>query len=383
MIDRLIAFIRDQYGTTEPIPLHAPTFGGREKQYVVDAIESTFVSSAGAYVDRFEGGIAAYTGAERAVAVVNGTAALHTALILAGVAEGDLVVTQALTFVATCNAIAYCRARPLFIDVDRARMGLSPPALHDWLAAHADVDDRGVCRRRADGCVIRAAVVMHTFGHPADLDGLMQVCARWGIFLIEDAAEALGSLYKQRHTGTIARVGALSFNGNKIITTGGGGAILANTELGAHAKHLTTTAKRPHAYEFFHDEIGYNYRMPNLNAALGCAQLEQLDRFVAAKRTLSERYRAVLAGSALQFVDEPADSRSNFWLIAVLCSDRRDRDSILKATNERGVMTRPVWTLMTRLPMFADCPRGDLSNSTWLEERLINLPSSVPEVGRA
>ncbi len=381
MIERLIAFIRDEYATAQAIPLHAPTFGGNEKAYVVDAIESTFVSSVGVYVDRFEAGIAAYTGAERAVAVANGTAALHTTLILAGVSEGDLVVTQALTFVATCNAIAYCRARPLFIDVDRARMGLSPLALQEWLEAHADVDDRGVCRRRADGCVIRAAVVMHTFGHPADLDGLTQVCGRWRIPLIEDAAEALGSLYKQRHTGTIARMAALSFNGNKIVTTGGGGAILADAELGARAKHLTTTAKRAHPYEFFHDEIGYNYRMPNLNAALGCAQLEQLDRFVTAKRWLAGRYRAMLAGSELQFVDEPADSRSNFWLNAVLCGNRRDRDSILQATNARGVRTRPVWTLMTRLPMFADCPRSDLSNSTWLEDRLINLPSSVPAVG--
>ncbi len=378
MIDRLVQFVRETYRTTEFIPLHAPVFAGREKDYVLDAIESTFVSSVGAFVGRFEADVAAYTGAERAVAVVNGTAALHTTLMLSGVRPGDLVITQALTFVATCNAISYAHAEPLFIDVDRDRMGLSPVALAAWLDIHAEQDGQGRCRRKSDGRPIRAAIAMHTFGHPADLDRLVDVCARWNLFLIEDAAESLGSTYKGRHTGTVGRLGALSFNGNKLLTTGGGGMVLADAELGTRAKHLTTTAKRPHPYEFFHDEIGYNYRMPNLNAALGCAQMEQIDRFVARKRVLAQSYAEALAGSDLAFVREPTDSRSNYWLNAVVCEHRAHRDAVLAETNAAGVMTRPIWTLMTRLPMFKDCPRGDLANSEWLEDRIVNLPSSVP-----
>lgn len=378
MIDSLIRFVRDTYRTAEFIPLHAPVFAGREKDFVLESIESTFVSSVGAFVDRFEADVAAYTGAERAVAVANGTAALHTTLILIGVQPGDLVITQALTFVATCNAISYANAEPLFIDVDRDRMGLSPVALAEWLDAYAELDDEGKCRRASDGRPIRAVIPMHTFGHPADLDGLVEVCARWNLFLIEDAAEALGSTYKGRHAGTIGLLGALSFNGNKLLTTGGGGVLLANAELGTRAKHLTTTAKRPHPYEFFHDEIGYNYRMPNLNAALGCAQMEQIDSFIIRKRALAERYADALAGSTFAFVREPADSRSNYWLNAVLCSDRAHRDAVLAETNAAGVMTRPIWTLMTRLPMFKHCQRSDLANSEWLEDRLVNLPSSVP-----
>lgn len=383
MIDRLIRFVRDTYRTADFIPLHAPVFAGREKDYVLETIESTFVSSVGAFVDRFEADVAAYTGIERAVAVVNGTAALHTTLILAGVQPGDLVVTQALTFVATCNAISYAHAEPLFIDVDRERMGLCPAALGEWLDAQAELDAQGQCRRRSDGRPIRAVVPMHTFGHPADLDGLVAVCARWNLFLIEDAAESLGSTYKGRHTGTIGQLGALSFNGNKLLTTGGGGVVLADAALGARAKHLTTTAKRPHPYEFFHEEIGYNYRMPNLNAALGCAQMEQIDGFLARKRALAENYAEALAGSTLTFVREPADSHSNYWLNAVLCEDRAHRDVVLAKTNAAGVMTRPIWTLMSRLPMFEHCPRGDLANSEWLEDRVVNLPSSVPPAGQA
>lgn len=377
MFDALIRFVREQYQTEAFIPLHAPLFSGREKELVVDTIDSTFVSSVGAYVDRFESDMAAYTGCERAVATVNGTSALHIGLLLAGVKPGDLVITQPLTFVATCNAIAYAEAKPLFIDVDRHTLGLSASAMREWLSEHACIADDGLCRTKRDDTIIRACVPMHTFGHPADLDGLVAVCEEWNIAIIEDAAESLGSLYHGRHTGTFGRLGILSFNGNKIITTGGGGMILTNHELGTHAKHLTTTAKMPHAYEFVHDEVGYNYRMPNINAALGCAQLEQLERFIEAKRELAHRYADQLSGSDMQFITEPEGCRSNYWLNAVICADRMQRDALIKTTNAKGVMTRPIWTLMNRLPMFAECIKGDISNAEWLEERVVNLPSSV------
>lgn len=378
MFESLIQFVRDQYPGEGMVPLHAPTFSGQDQGYVADAIESTFVSSVGAYVDRFEAEVADYAGCTRAVATVNGTAALHVALQLAGVGRGDLVITQALTFVATCNAIHYCGAEPVFVDVDRHTLGLSPLALLAFLEEHACLDDDGVCRMTADGRVIRACVPMHTFGHPVDLDGLVAVCARWNLALVEDAAESLGSFYKGRHTGTFGRLGVLSFNGNKVITTGGGGMVLADAELGARAKHLTTTAKKPHPYEYEHDEIGYNYRMPNLNAALGCAQLERLEAMIAAKRALADRYAAFLAGGELEFVREPAGCRSNYWLNAVICEDQEQRDALLKATNAAGVMTRPIWTLMNRLPMFSHCRIGSLEMAEWLAARVVNLPSSVP-----
>jgi len=377
MFESLIQFVREQYKTNEYIPLHAPVFAARESEYVLDTISSTFVSSVGTYVDRFEIDMANYTSSPRAIAVVNGTAALHIALQLVGVKSGDLVITQPLTFVATCNAIRYCGAEPVFVDVDLHTLGLSPAAMAYWLEEHALIDTDGLCRTKADGQVIRACLPMHTFGHPADLDGLMAVCEQWNLMLVEDAAESLGSLYKGQHTGTLGALGTLSFNGNKIITTGGGGMILTNEELGTHAKHLTTTAKKAHSFEYIHDEVGYNYRLPNLNAALGCAQLEQLEGFIARKRVLAARYTEELEGSDLQFVLEPEDCRSNYWLNAVLCENRLQRDSLLKATNEQGVMTRPVWALMNHLSMYASCHRGELANAEWLEERLVNLPSSV------
>ncbi|MBK8892450.1 MAG: LegC family aminotransferase [Dechloromonas sp.] len=377
MFEALIRFVREQYRTNDFIPLHAPVFKGRERDYVVDTIESTFVSSVGAYVDRFESDMAAYTACGKAVAVVNGTAALHIALLLAGVKPGDLVITQSLTFVATCNAISYCNAEPVFVDVDRHTLGLSPKSLEAWLTDNAHVDPDGVCRAKADKRVLRACVPMHTFGHPVELDLLVSVCKRWSITLVEDAAESLGSFYKGRHTGTFGALGTLSFNGNKIMTTGGGGMILTDQALGQRAKHLTTTAKRPHPFEFFHDEVGFNYRLPNLNAALGCAQLEQLETFILAKRELASRYAGHFANTSVQFVCEPAGCRSNYWLNAVICESREQRDAFLKATNDKGVMTRPIWALMNRLPMYADCRRGDISNAEWLEARVINLPSSV------
>lgn len=377
MSDQLIRFVRDYFGTNEFVPLHAPVFPGREKEYVADTIESTFVSSVGTYVDRFERDMASYTGSPKAVATVNGTAALHIALKLAGVEASDLVITQPLTFVATCNAIAYCNAEPVFIDVDRETLGLSAKALETWLEERAQLDSEGVCRTRVDNKVVRACVPMHTFGHPADLDGLVSVTRRWNIALVEDAAESLGSYYKGKHTGTFGALGALSFNGNKIMTTGGGGMILADEALAARAKHLTTTAKKPHPFDYIHDELGYNYRLPNLNAALGCAQLEQLETFIEAKRALAAAYEAFFSGTTLEFVKEPAECRSNYWLNAVICEDKAHRDELLEITNQQGVMTRPIWALMSHLTMYQSCPRGDLTNAEWLEARVVNLPSSV------
>lgn len=375
MFDRLIAVVRDHYESAEFIPLHAPVFQGNEKAFVNETLDSTFVSSVGAYVDRFETDMAAYAGAKRAVAVVNGTAALHMCLTLAGVQRGDLVITQALTFVATCNAISYCGSEPVFCDVDRATLGLSPEAVAAWLDENATLGADGLAR--LGDRVIRACVPMHSFGHPVRLSELKAVCDRWGITLIEDAAESLGSTYQGQHTGTFGALAAQSFNGNKILTTGGGGMILSmDADLGARAKHLTTTAKRPHPYEYFHDEIGYNYRMPNLNAALGVAQLEQIETFVAEKRALASYYQQALAAD-IEVVYEPVDCRSNYWLNAVVCEDQAMRDAMLKETNKAGVMTRPIWTLMTRLPMFSGAMCGPLEMSHWLEARVVNLPSSV------
>jgi len=377
MFDSLISFVRDQYRTDGFIPLHAPVFRGRERELVLDTIESTFVSSVGTYVDRFEKDMATFTASPRAVAVMNGTAALHIALKLADVVPGDLVVTQSLTFVATCNAIAYCSAEPLFVDVDRHTLGLSPTALDAWLSEHALIDDHGDCRTRVGHRRIRACLPMHTFGHPVELDTLLAVCERWRLILIEDAAESLGSYYKGRHTGNFGKIGVLSFNGNKIMTTGGGGMLLTDEVIGKRAKHLTTTAKIPHPYEFVHDEVGYNYRLPNLNAALGCAQLEQLPAFLASKRTLAARYIEFFKDSDLQPIVEPVGCRSNYWLNGVICQDGEQRDALLKSTNEAGVMTRPIWTLMTRLPLYTNALRGSLDNAEWLEARVVNLPSSV------
>jgi aminotransferase in exopolysaccharide biosynthesis len=378
MFKNLIGFIRDQYRTNDFIPLHAPVFAGHERDFVLETIDSTFVSSVGAFVDRFEQDMAAYTASPRAIATVNGTAALHVALRLAGVAEGDLVITQPLTFVATCNAIAYCGAEPVFLDVDRHTLGLSPCAVEAWLVQHAFIDNEGVCRHHASHRAVRACLPMHTFGFPADIDGLIKVCQRWNLVLVEDAAESLGSFYKGRHTGTFGQLGTLSFNGNKIITTGGGGMILANEALGTAAKHLTTTAKQQHPYEYVHDQLGYNYRLPNINAALGCAQLQQLEGFIERKRLLAKRYSALLTDSELSFVHEPEGCRANYWLNAVVCEDKAHRNALLKSTNDVGIMTRPIWQLMNRLPMYCNSLRGPLNNAEWLDARVVNLPSSVP-----
>lgn len=377
MNKQLVEFVRDIYKTDEFIPLHAPQFdGGSELTYVTQTIESTFVSSVGKFVDDFEHKMEAFTGAEKAVATVNGTAALHASLYLAGVQAGDLVITQALTFVATCNALFHIGAEPIFLDVSKVSLGLSPQAVEEFLEHNAQCQEDG-CYHKKTGKRIKAMVPMHTFGHPVELDELDALCKKWNITLIEDAAESLGSYYKGIHTGLIADYSALSFNGNKIITTGGGGMILCkNKELGEHAKYVTTTAKQPHPYEFYHTEPGFNYRMPNLNAALGCGQMERLELYLQQKRELANRYRDFFADSDFQFVIEPEYAKSNYWLNAIICPDVDSRNQLLKESNDLGVMTRPIWQLMHRLPMFRHCMRDDLINSEWIEAYLVNLPSS-------
>jgi aminotransferase in exopolysaccharide biosynthesis len=375
-VDLITKFIRELYKSNDFIPLHAPTFSGNEKKYVLETIDSTFVSSVGKFVDQFEKEIELFTGSARAVATVNGTAALHAALYVAGVKRNDLVITQALTFVATGNVIHHMGAEPVFLDVSEKSLGLCPLAVSQFLEEFADIDQDGAVHR-ITGQRIRAVVPMHTFGHPVELDELLVVCEKWGLVLVEDAAESLGSYYKGRHTGTIGHFGALSFNGNKIITTGGGGAVLCQTkELGASVKHITTTAKVPHPYEFFHDEPGFNYRMPNINAALGCAQIERLSDYIVEKRIIAGRYEDFFNGTAIQFFKEPDYAQSNCWLNAVICPSEEFRDHLLVETNALGVMTRPIWKLLHRLPMFTGAMRDNLSVSKKMEKCLVNLPSS-------
>ncbi|WP_086482166.1 LegC family aminotransferase [Oceanospirillum sanctuarii] len=374
--EQISAFIRQLYQSDDFIPLHAPTFNGNEKRYVSETIDSTFVSSVGQFVDQFEQAIEAFTGCAKAVATVNGTAALHTALYMAGVKQGDLVITQALTFVATCNALYHMGAEPVFCDISEKSLGLCPKSVDQFLSEQAALDAQG-CYHKTTGKRIKAVVPMHTFGHPVELDELVTVCQKWQLTLVEDAAESLGSYYKGQHTGTFSDYSALSFNGNKVITTGGGGMVLCRSQdAGQKTKHVTTTAKVPHPYEFFHDEPGFNYRMPNLNAALGCAQMEVLPQFLQQKRELASRYADFFAGTPFRFVHEPDYARSNYWLNAIICPDQDSREQLLQETNAAGVMTRPVWQLMHRLPMFANALRGDLSYSEYIEARLVNLPSS-------
>lgn len=363
-----------------PAALHEPRFSGREWQYVKECLDSTFVSSVGKFVDRFEAELASFTGARHVIAVVNGTAALHIALKLAGVQHGDEVLVPSLTFVATANAVSYCGATPHFADCESATLGLAAGPLREYLGSISEMRD-GVCINRHTDRPIRALVPMHTFGHPVDVDGLLAVAHDFRLVLIEDAAESLGSLYHGRHTGTFGSMGTLSFNGNKTITTGGGGAIITNNELlAAKAKHLTTTAKLPHRWAYEHDEVGYNYRMPNLNAALGCAQLEQLPGFLRDKRRLFHSYRTAFAGlPGMHIIDEPPNCRSNFWLQTLrLESDNLAlRDAILDTTAAAGYMTRPIWTPMHKMLPYADCPRMPMTATTSLEQSLINLPSSA------
>ena len=375
--DSFIRYVREIYRTDKLIPLHEPRFQGREKEYLLDAIDSTFVSSVGQYVDRFEADCAGYTGAKYAVATVNGTAALHLALILAGVKRDEEVITQALTFVATCNAIHYCGAEPVFVDVDKATLGLSAQALEDYLDEFAEHRNGETWNNRT-GKRIAACLPMHTFGHPADMHRIVQICEKYHIPVVEDAAEALGSTLNKQHCGTFGRLGVLSFNGNKIMTTGGGGMILTDDEtLAKQAKHLSTTAKQPHPWCVAHDQVGFNYRLPNLNAALGVAQLEYVPLFLAKKRELAARYIEWSQQNRFQCVIEPETAQSNYWLNAVVLENLSERDAFLKATNEHGVMTRPLWEPMHRLPMYRHCQKGSLVITEWAADRVVNIPSSV------
>jgi perosamine synthetase len=379
VVEQVVSAIRSVAGEGN-IALHEPRFAGNEWAYLKDCLDSTFVSSVGRYVDRFEADLAAYTGARHAVAVVNGTAALHVALQLAGVQEGDEVLIPALTFVATANAVAYCGAIPHFVDSEERTLGLDPNALRDYLRTATELHE-GQCVNRATGRVIRAVVPMHTFGHPVDMEGVLALARDFHLEVIEDATESLGSTIHGKHAGTFGRMGVLSFNGNKVITTGGGGAILTDdAELAKHAKHLTTTAKLPHRWAYVHDEIGYNYRLPNINAALGCAQLEQLPGFVDAKRTLHARYLEAFAGiPQVRILSEPQGCTSNYWLQTLLLEEPAAdlRDALLQATNDAGLMTRPIWELMSKLQPYRTCPSMPLPVAESLERRVINLPSSA------
>lgn len=379
MYNELCSFIRRIYPARDYIPLHEPCFIGKEKEYVLDAINSTFVSSVGAYVDKFEKMICDYTGAKYAVATVNGTSALHMALLIAGVNPGDEVICQPLSFVATANAISYCGAKPIFIDVDQSTMGLSPDAIEDFLRDNSYQKD-GRCFNRKTERPISACVPMHTFGHPCQIDALTDICSRFQISLVEDAAESLGSLYKGKHTGTFGRLGIFSLNGNKTITCGGGGVIVTDDQqLALKAKHQTTTAKIPHPYEFNHDMVGYNYRLPNINAALACAQMENIETFIEKKRELAEKYAVFFASHKLSFIREPEQARSNYWLNTVLTKDLAERNQFLEITSQAKIMTRPVWNLLNTLEMYRNCQTDQLANSRWLTERLVNIPSSVPK----
>ena len=371
-----IHFIKQIYKNVDHVLLHAPAFIGNEKKYLDDCIDTTFVSSVGKYVDRFEDAIAKYTGANRAVVCVNGTMALFMALKLCGIKPDEKVITQPLTFIATANAIAYCYAHPVFLDVDEDTMGLSPTKVRLWLERNAAVKSDG-CYDKHSGKKIRAVVPMHTFGHPVKIDDFVKLCDEWKLALIEDAAESIGSFYKGRHTGTYGEIGCMSFNGNKTITCGGGGILLfQNKEKGDYAKHITTQAKIPHRWEFKHDAIGYNLRMPNINAALGCAQLECIDTILANKRETSRMYKDFFSNTDdISFFDEPKDCKSNFWLNAVLLRDKRERDIFLAETNDNGIQTRPIWELMNRLPMFTSATRGDLSAAEMFADRIVNIPS--------
>ena len=378
MYEKTIKFIKELYGNQEFTPLSVPKFIGNEKKYLNECIDTTFVSSVGKFVDRFENDMAAYTGAKKAVVCVSGTNALHMAMMLVGVERDDEVLTQALTFIATCNAISYIGAHPVFIDVDKSTMGLSPDALKAWLEKNAEIRN-GQCYNKHTGHRVKACVPMHTFGHPVRIDEIANICAENHIELVEDAAESIGSKYKGIHTGLFGKIGTLSFNGNKTITTGGGGMLLfMDEELGTLAKHLTTQAKVPHRWEFKHDHIGYNYRMPNINAALGCAQLEHLDEFIADKRATSAAYAEYFKNvDDIDFFVEPENSFSNYWLNVVILRDRNAQQAFLQETNDNGVMTRPIWELMTRLPMFEHCEHDGLKNTVWFADRVVNIPSSV------
>ncbi len=377
MFNEFINFVREIYNTKELIPLHEPKFIGNEKKYVNQCIDSTFVSSVGKFVDNFEKKIAKYTGAKYAVATTNGTSAIHTSLILAGVNLGDEVITQSLNFVASCNAITYCGANPIFLDVDKSTMGLSPISLKYFLENNTIIKNKK-CINKKTKKIIKACIPMHSYGHPCKIDEISKILKKHHIFMIEDAAESLGSYYKNRHTGTYGQLGIISFNGNKIITAGGGGCIITNNKsLAIKAKHITTTAKVSHMWNFNHDQVGYNYRLPNLNAALLLAQLENLDEFISTKRSLAKKYELFFKDSKYLFFKEPKNSKANYWLNSIIFENKKQRNQFLEETNSKGVVTRPIWTLMNKLPMFKDSQSDDLKNSILLSDRVVNIPSSA------
>ena len=374
---QIISFIREKFGTNKFIPLHEPKFNGNEKRYVNDAIDSTFVSSVGAYVDRFEQLIEAISKTKKAIAVVNGTSALQVALRLTGVGLGDEVLTQALTFIATINSILYNGASPVFLDVDLDTMGLSPDSVEAFLEEFGEMRE-GVCYNKKTNKKIAACMPMHTFGFPVHLDEIIAICNKWNIPVVEDAAESLGSEYKGMQTGSYGKFGVFSFNGNKIVTSGGGGVIVTNdVELGIKAKHLTTTAKVPHPFEYVHDEIGYNFRMPNLNAALACAQLEQLDTFIENKRTLALEYNIFFKSKGINFRTELPNTKANYWLMCLELENRKERDLFLNESNESQVMTRPIWQLIFKSSTYSTYQRDAQENAIYLEDRIVNIPSSV------
>ena len=378
MFNKTISFIREIYKTENFIALHEPRFVGNEKKYLNECINSTFVSSVGKFVDKFEKKMANYLDSKYVIATSNGTAALHISLILADVKKDNEVITQPLNFVALCNSISYCGAKPIFVDVDRDTMGLSPNALSNFLEKNTTINKHKQCINNKTGRVIKACVPMHSYGHPCVIDKIKKICKKYYIFLIEDAAESIGSKYKNKYTGTFGKLGVISFNGNKIITAGGGGCIITNDRtLAKKAKHLSTTAKLSHKWDFKHDMIGYNYRMPNLNAALLLAQLENLNKFLASKRKLANQYKKFFKSLDYNFFKEPKNSKSNYWLNCIILKSKIQRDLFLKETNSKGIMTRPIWTLMNKLPMFKQSQSGNLKNAYWLSQRIVNLPSST------
>jgi aminotransferase in exopolysaccharide biosynthesis len=378
MYKKIVQYIQETFNTDEYIRLHEPRFIGNEKHYLNECIDSTFVSSVGKFVDRFEEITAEYTGAKYAIVTVNGTAALHIALLLSGVESDCEVITQPLSFISTTNAISYTGANPVFIDVDKDTMSLSPTKLDEFLSSKTFLDKNGSCYNKETKRKIVACIPMHTFGHPAKIELIAEICNKYNITLIEDAAESLGSKYKGKHTGVFGKFGILSYNGNKTITTGGGGMLITNDEqLAKKAKYITTQAKVPHEWEYIHNFVGYNYRMPNVNAAIGVAQMEKIDFFIENKRNLASLYRDFFMDMEIQFFTEPENCYSNYWLNAIILKNREQRNEFLKYTNANKVKTRPIWRLMNKLEMFKNCQTENLDNAEWLEDRVVNIPSSV------
>lgn len=377
MKECFVSFVKELYGS-DFVPLHRPVFSGNEKCYLNDCIDSNFVSSVGKKVDEFEEIISRFTGSKFAIATANGTSALHASLHLNGINGDHEVITQALTFVATCNAIKYCGADPVFVDVDKDTMGMSPASLESFLEKSA-VFRNGISYNSTTGKIIKACMPMHTFGLPCRIADIADICQRWNLTLIEDSAESLGSFFGNSHTGTFSSVSAFSFNGNKIVTTGGGGVMVTNDEsLAKRAKHITTTAKVPHPYEFVHDEVGFNYRMPNLNAALGCAQMEQLPEILKEKEEITSKYNKFFEKHGMEIIKPILHAKANNWLNAIMLNSIEERNDFLSFTNSNGIMTRPIWSIMSKLRMFQNCQHDGLSNSRWLEARVVNIPSSVP-----